>query len=145
MLRYRLKSWIIFSLCRLKFGLVMIKLFVRMTMHLVSEHRFSSEKAYINMSSKQSRSKFIWILMVESSIINKKAPSTKKDQWTAFHGSWHNFDKDYCLEIVNSMFKRIRAVVKAWEGTTKYCIVFFNEFYFFHNIFTPAWLKKRKA
>ena len=50
----------------------------------------------------------------------KKAPSTKEDLLTDVWESWNHFDKEYGFKLVNFTPERIKAVIIAQRGETKY-------------------------
>ena len=53
-------------------------------------------------------------------MVDKKVLSTKEDLLTAIWESWNFFDKEYFTKLMKPMLERIKAVIKAWGGTTKY-------------------------
>uniref|UniRef100_A0A3B1K6C0 Tc1-like transposase DDE domain-containing protein n=1 Tax=Astyanax mexicanus TaxID=7994 RepID=A0A3B1K6C0_ASTMX len=53
-------------------------------------------------------------------MVHKKAPTCKADLATAIKESWHQIDAEYCLSLIKSMPQRLKAVIKAKGGATKY-------------------------
>lgn len=60
----------------------------------------------------------LWQKLKEN--VHKRSPTSKHDLYQKIQEEWEKIPTDYCAKVVESMPKRINAVIKAKGGPTKY-------------------------
>ena len=52
--------------------------------------------------------------------MDAEIPTNPEELWLKFEKIWNEIDKETCINLIDSMPDRVKAVIKARDGHTKY-------------------------
>ena len=62
----------------------------------------------------------LWRYVKIKLALDRSQPKNADDMWAKFERVWDAIPTNFCEELINSMPKRVKALIKARGGHTKY-------------------------